>query len=339
MDDLLNDALMGDGADAQPPEEDVSEVQPPEESFAPLPRVESATESPPVCSTGALPSSGIELAAQAVANTVGAVGFNRIRNRVCCGCKCSAMSPSPICGTPHRQWAGTPVDPWSGDWCRWCWELIHSYYVPHIFPDLAGLVEWIGDAIHLKSFFHMVTCLFTLKLERMHAVSIVMLDQRSKTLKQVACWQNFGCLEGVPQPKPVTTWPLKDAHTVIGNPFLLGAVACSIMRDGKHTLGVKVDVDRDCGERVVENPLSSPLRHLLDSPVLSTDDVEAKALFDDLAAEWLALQRAHGGHIDAQLDSGTATLTVSSPSALTENRLVPGRRLKLLMHSSQFMCT
>lgn len=250
------------------------------------PRAESSTAEPSKCGASEVgtPRSGAALAEPPPV-------------KMCVGCGCSSLHPSPLCGGEFRQ--GDYGD-WSSKWCRHCASVSRiRYFDEH--GSLAKIEEWLrASADNEQHFRRRVLSYYTLKLENVHRVSLPSLESRTSLLEMVLGWQRKGA--GVPDTQdfgPKCVVDLKEAVAAgITNPFLDGGILCQLKSNNKFVLGVALPRSA-CGPSFSGVPkllgdggLAPMATASIASRICSHDDIRCEdsgyaQVFEELAGEYI----------------------------------------------------
>lgn len=170
-------------------------------------------------------------------------------SKVCVGCGCGALQPSPLCSTMDRR-TGDYSD-WSSNWCKHCASMARLRFVP-LHGSLIGVEKWIRSDPRNASFFGVrMLAYYTLRKDpTVQRVSFQALECRVQILEQLMGWLRNP--QGIPQPTGFgfgLIVDLCDAGKLENNPLLTGGVLTEMKYGGKIVLGIEMPVGSFAKER------------------------------------------------------------------------------------------
>lgn len=167
----------------------------------------------------------------------------KLSDKICVGCNCSAMTPSPLCMGCTRT--GDYPD-WSSNWCKHCAAMARLRFADSLGGSLGAVETWINKSEQNAIFFRIrVIAYYTLKLDpNLQRVTFAALESRVTVLEAFLEWNRRG--DGIPHvphfgPKMVVD--ISDASKLSTNLLLHGGVVQEMWSIGKVVLGVALSGD------------------------------------------------------------------------------------------------
>ena len=159
-------------------------------------------------------------------------------SKICVGCKCSSMTPSPLCPPGGCRMGDYPD--WSSNWDKHCASMARMRYVPML-GSLPEVEAWINrNEENARHFQLRVLAYYSLKLDAsVQRPSFQFLEARVEVITTLIHWAKRGC--GIPPALGFNTGVMVDlveASKASENPLMQGGVVGEMKVDGLLRLGV-----------------------------------------------------------------------------------------------------